>query len=371
MTTDTPKPQLPVRAVHGQKLSLDQGSLDNIVAAYPEEVRDDVIWLGGFVRDHCNRNLAVLESRVAKLGFDTSYSTFHKVFTGRYFIVAERGSQAGKFIGNIDNFRQVVDALRRDERLALTTARVPFVETGTWHQIRDYIDTKRMPEQVCRFGVIVGSTGSQKSACLKEYALRNNHGTCVHLESPHNGIMSQFVTDLAARYGCPIWEKQPKKLLTIASAVNDRRSIIIDNTQRLYQNAKENNQPVFNFLQKLQDDTGCTIILCFTPEFKKTLQESVAKGYFEQFVGRAGGRSEFLELPENAPREDVLQIANAFGLHDARTHIAELERISREPGRIRILFNALQKGRRLADAVQEQFCIEHVREVRDEKPAAL
>ncbi|HSV73192.1 MAG TPA: hypothetical protein VLH79_05480, partial [Chthonomonadales bacterium] len=109
----------------------------------------------------------------------------------------------------------------------------------------------------------------------------------------------------------------------------------------------------------LQDDTNCTVILICVPEFELTLSRGLDKGYFEQFEGRVGGRSEFLVLPEFPPREDVEAIAEAFHLRDAERHLAELEKIARARGRVRILFNALQKATRIADG--KPLTMRHVR----------
>lgn len=348
----------------GYQLRLDDASIEVTSSRMPATVQPHVIWLASYVREKCNRKLEVLEDRVAKLGFKTTSSTFYKIFVGKYFIVETKGKNAGKFLGNVDNFVQIVDALRRDDRISTMAGRVPFIETDTWREISSYIDTKRAPDQVCKFGMIVGYTGSQKSACFKEYRLRNNHGVTVHLEAPYRGTMTQFITDLGECYGCSIWSSQQIKLTKIKESVNVRKCIIVDNVQRLYSSKTGGDQAVFNYLQKLQDDTGCTVILSFTPEFLRTLEESLSKGYFEQFIGRAGGKSEILVLPDHMPRSDVRQVAEAFGLANVGANIVELERISREPGRVRILFNALQKAKRLADSQGEALTIDHVREVR-------
>ncbi|MHB8520704.1 MAG: AAA family ATPase [Limisphaerales bacterium] len=338
-------------------IRLESSWLDAVAATYPEEIREDFIWLGSYLRDRCSRNVDVLEAQLKKLGIETTAGTLSRIVRGKMF------DEDNTPIMRVKTFHRLVEVLRRDERLSLMAGKVGFIDTPTSTLIHDYIDIRRAPETVCKFGLIVGATGSQKTASCKEYILRNNHGTCVHLESPDTPSLRKFHTDLAERFGISIWATSENKRLKILENVNDRKTIIIDNIQRLYKPRQGWNQPVFNFLQKLQDDTGCTIILLAVPEFEMSLRAGMDKGYFEQFEGRCGGADEFLVLPEWPTREDVLAIAEAFKLQDAEQHADELEKLGHARGRIRILFNALQKAKRLAESTKRPLTIKHVRSV--------
>lgn len=342
---------------------LDDGAIAAAIQSYPPEAREASQWLAAFVREKCNRNLNVLEARVKKLGFQTGYTTFYKILTGSYFV--ELGG--GKRAGSVANFLQVVDALRKEDRIAWRAGRIPFVETTTWDSISAYVDKKRQPERVCKFGLIVGMTGMQKSACYKEYVIRNNHGRCSHLESPERPRMGQFINDLAQCIGVPRSQSHTRKLNAISSAINEQKCLIIDNVQHFYRPDAGGDQPVFNFLQKLQDDTGCTIILSCTPEFPLALERGAESGYFEQFIGRMGGLNKALYLPEYPPRADILAIADSFGLVDAKKHVAYLEKLTRSKGRIRILFDDLQDAKQLAQEDNQPLTIDHVKLARGEQ----
>lgn len=361
-------PGSPVPTNKGYALRLDDAAIEAVVAQYPEEVRGDVRWLASYVRERCNGQLSVLEGIVRKQGFPTTANVFYKVFSGKYFTPDPK--RAGKIIGSIPNFQQIIGRLSAAYLIERATGAIPFIETPTWTIISDYIDVRREADRVCKFGVIIGPTGAQKTACFKEVVRRNNHGKTVHIEAPHTPSMTQFITDLAARYNASIWSNQENKLRQIyAAAMLQDRTIIVDNVQRLYNPRAAGNQPIFNFLQKLQDDSGCTVILSFTPDFEKILTEGADKGYFEQFEGRCGGRNSFLRLAEHAERDDVLTIARAFGLQIAAkgADIEWLETLAHAKGRIRILFTALQEGAKEAKARGEDFAIEHIRAARGEE----
>lgn len=330
------------------QLHLEDATLASHAATYPESMRENFLWLGGFLREKCQRNLDALEAIMQKLGFKTTGGTISKIIVGRWSKDSEGNATAP--IMSIANFNQLVDKLREHARIQQMAGKVPFVETETWEDFKAYVDVRRARDQVCKFGLVIGPTGSQKTACAKNYTMLNNHGTVKHIEAPDTPTMCKFVTDLAVAYGGSIWASNQAKIVRIHENVNDTKTIIIDNIQRLYKPSQGWNQPIFNYLQKLQDDTGCTIILMCVPEFELTLTSGREKGYFEQFEGRCGGKDEFLLLPDWTPREDLLRIAAAFKLQDADKHVAVLEGLAKQRGRIRILFNVLQKAKRRAES---------------------
>ena len=149
-------------------------------------------------------------------------------------------------------------------------------------------------------------------------------------------------------------------------AVTGKRTVIVENIQRLHDPRTGDKQAIFSFLQKLQEDTGCTVILTLTPTFEAILTSGRSRGFFEQFEGRAGGRRNFLRLPEYPPEDDVLMIAEAFGLQHAKKHLDYLVSIAREDGRIRILFENLQDAKIQAESKKEKLTIEHIQEERGE-----
>ncbi len=342
-------------------ISLESSKVEAIAGLYPENIREDYMWLAGYLRDRCSRNIDVLTHKVRKLGFTTDKTTFSKIFRGRYNRDSE-GNVTSPCI-NARNFEQIVAALRSEAALVWIAGKTPFIETGTWERFEEYITDKRAPETICKFGLILGPTGSQKTSCGKRYAVLNNSGKCVHIEAPEKPTMGRFVRELGKAYGIPEKVAGEKLRIRITENVTDRKCILIDNIQRLYKPHHGWNQEIFNFLQKLQDDTGCTVIMISIPPFKDTLMAGDERGYFEQFIGRVGGWHEVLELDECTPREDVEKIAEAYGLKDAGSHLEELEKLCRQSGRIRILFNALQKAKKVADKHGQKLTIRHVRAV--------
>lgn len=347
------------------KLNLESVRLETLFAHYPPELREAAHWLAGYLISNCNRQAEVLAAQTKKLGFSTHESTFTKVMRGMWDRTAE-GKETSPIISE-DNFLEIVESLRKEQAISTLSGAVPYIDTtSTYRRISDYITTKRSPQCVCKFGVIVGATGSGKSAAYKHYKVLNNHGQVIHIEAPFTPNVGQLLNKIATCYGVSSFYNVKTKLARIAENINDRKCIIIDNAQRLYKASWGTSQTVFNYLLELQDDTDCTIVLSLTPETEDILTHGMNAGYFEQFEGRVGGRENFCAIDSHPSAEDTRIIAEAFGMKDAKKHLAYLVAIGKKPGRIRILFNTLQTAKTLAD--DQPLTIKHVQEaLRDER----
>lgn len=351
----------------GVRAKLDAQTLEQRAMRLPEAMREPFIWLGSYCREECNREVDLLHKRLVEIGFSHDKTTWSKILRGMWNVDADGQPTESPCLAE-DKFLRAVQALRNDARIKELGGRVPFVMTPTAERIFTFIDLKRAPDRVNKFGVIIGETGSQKSASTGEYARRNNHGAVVKVESPETASMTQFMTDLAAAYGYNAQAGYLRKKNYVLNVVNAKRTIIVENIQRLYEAGAGDKQPIFSFLQKLQEDTNCTIILTLTPVFERTLLAGVNKAFFEQFEGRAGGRRNFLRLPSYPEEDDVQAIARAFGLQDAGKHTADLVKIAHEPGRIRYLFEVLQDAKIAAGS--GKLTITHIREMLDETTEA-
>jgi len=347
------------------RIMLDAVTLETRAAHLPESMRDHFIWLGSFCRDACNRDIDLLQEKFKSLNIHHDKTTWSRILRGFWNRTSE-GRDTPPILAE-EKFIRAVELLKKDARIKEQGGRIVFVMTPTSQDIFNYIDLKRSPDRVNKLGIIIGETGSQKTAATTEYARQNNHGMVVRVEAPETPSMAQFMTDLAKCYGYSALASYPRKKSFVLEAVNNKKTIIVENIQRLYDPRHGDKQTIFSFLQKLQEDTGCTIILTLTPLFEKTLLGGLQRGFFEQFEGRAGGRRTFLRLPAYPPEEDVLAIARAFGLQQAEKHADYLVKIAREEGRIRRLFEDLQDAKISAEADKEKLTINHIRQVRGEE----
>lgn len=369
-----------IEQTDGARIRLDALTLENRAAHLPEAMREPFIWLGSFARNECSHSMDLLMKRFAALKIHHDKTTWSKILRGMWQRNAKGEVTESPCLAE-EKFLKAVGQLRNDARIKERGGQIPFVMGAIPTLIFNYLDVKRAPDRVNKFGVIIGETGTQKSASIKQYCSLNNHGTCSRVEAPERPSMSQFMTDLAGEYGFQGTSSYGKKKSYVLEAVNEKKTIIVENVQRLYDERYKDKQPIFSFLQKLQEDTDCTVIITFTPVFEKKFIAGASAAFFEQFEGRAGGRRAFLRLPEYPPEEDVRDIAKAFGmtgLNDKTTWLNEKEqeekvtvleylvRIAHEPGRVRRLFEDLQDAKISAQAAKQPLTIDYVKEARGE-----
>jgi len=351
-------------AAAGRAVRFDEPTIENHAQHMPEELREAYRWLATFTREECYRDLHRLTERFRLVGIYHDTTTWSKILRGLWGRDRSGAPLASPVI-SAEKFLTAVEALRNNVRAESLRGKVPFVETSTARSIMDYVELKCAPDRVNKFGVVVGPTGGQKTATFREFVRRRNHGSTRWLEAPENGALGDLLTSLMVTFGYSHGGNSNQRRAALFEAVKPHHCLIIDNTQDLYRKDSKD-QAAFSFLRRLQEVTGCTVILSITTDFERVLMEGLIRGYFEQFEGRSGGRRKWLRLPEYAPDDDVLQVAQAFGLQEARKHQKELVVISREPGRIRRLFEDLQEGKLLANATKEKLTMDHVREARGE-----
>jgi len=318
------------------------------IAGYPEEIKDDVTWLYQFNQAQFSGHyplLAALVRNEAKLDLSDQY--FYQVLGGKYF--RPDPTKPGRVLGSKDRLKEVVEWLRRWAIFNSEAGGMPFVETPTWHELDNYITGISAPENPCKFGAVCGSTGTGKSRMLKRHAMLNNHGQTAHVEAPSSGRLPRFQMKLGACFGIPLSAETHERLVRLAECVNNRRRIIVDNVQKLYNPKTGANQPVLNYLQELQDDTGCTIILSWTPVFSRTLGDPTNTQYFEQFIGRLGGLDTIHNLPEYAPMADLRAIQEKYRIGGGDRALKLLKTWSRQPGRARILYHRIYLAKLAGD----------------------
>lgn len=340
-------------------LLLDAGAIETRTANYPDTMRDATRWFAGFIRRRCSSNLGMLTAKTRKLGFGVDESNFSKILRGRWNTDAD-----GKPIAPVlreKNFMQIVETLQREDALMDMACAVGFVETDSYKEIENYIKIRQSPERICKFGLIAGPTGAQKSASFKHTCRKDRSGNTHHSECPEKSNLGELLMDVAFMFGKARGGATTTKKREISDCVNDRTTLILDNVQRLYKPDDGWNQPLFSFLQKLQDEKNCCVIIALTLDSVDQMFKGKNRGFFEQFVGRCGGEHQFLIQPLFAPRTDILQFAEAFELRNAEKHIEYLEAISQLEGRIRVFLQALQEAKVEADG--GPMTIEHVKTV--------
>jgi len=167
----------------------------------PTDIPDDVVreiradeelrlWLKGYVENHPHQPTAVL-SRVQYVG--VSRKALDSYIAGTYFLAKDDGgegvdSRTSKIEHAIRAFRERVEGSPRHGYTGT------FVETRTWHQVREACATAINENAIV---VVVGKLGVGKSRCLLEYAARKMSTAPVSILCSPNITTHYFVQRLA------------------------------------------------------------------------------------------------------------------------------------------------------------------------------
>lgn len=346
----------------GGRIHMEDAAIFKRADLLPPEMREPFIWLSQFCRNTCDRNIALLTEKFKAVGVDTTKSTWVKIIKGQWNTDTMGQLRENPVMAKA-RFIQEITALRENTRVETMRGKQPFIPTSVSKMIFDYINLRRPIDRINRFGIIVGETGTQKTATGLEYKRLHPH---THLfQCPEGGSVHELAVWMGRQVGLYKQSYGERLKISLFNNVRAHTAFLLDNAQDLFQEPKrkaknDEAQELFSFVRRLQEETGCVIIFFITPEFEKQLLGGLYKKYFEQFIGRCGGEKKILRLPSPTPPLDVVKISEGFGLIDAKANQKKLIDISRQVGGVRILCDALQDGKRLAEADQAKFTFSYV-----------
>lgn len=337
---------------------ITQGDSANKKNIYPPEAVEPTLEILRYVDKHCNRNINDLVDHVRRRNINRDYNFFYQLLTGRYFRLKDGAVQ-----GSWRTVREIWTQLSAYDAFATKLSQTRFVETSVWHRINNYVQRKRLPFSCCRFGLIRGHTGNQKTESFYQLIRKEEAGIAYHMESPADATLNLFIDKLNFVTGGPRTGSKALKREHIRMVMlSPRRFLIIDNIQDCFIPSAGARQPIFNYLRELQEDTKSTIIGSYTPVENKFTQ-ALSNEYFEQFIGRIGGEREILEIEAFPNDDDVLLITQSFPFANTKEIEAiqpRLRKLVQEAGRVRALFGALQEANRLANTAEEKLTGSHV-----------
>ncbi len=346
----------------------DDPHVESEMQLFPKDLQELFRWLKVFVRDECKRDVDVLVQRAKEQGVTIDKTNWVRVLKGRWKHDADGNELPNPYV-SATNLLQAITAVQKQVRVELLQGGMPFVETTTFHTIRRVIDKAMKKDRVNRFRVIVGPTGTQKTASYKELALRNP--LIKWMESADNGSLKEFVIRFAVKCGASrniSYGPARAKIFEAMQPHNGQpKCAIVDNMQDMVKSDKKllalgkniEQQPAYQFMRSLQDETGCAIIWSITPENEDQMFKADSI-YLEQFEGRAGGRGNFMRLSNFPPKADVVMIAKTLGLKDADKNGDALLFIAKQRGRIRFFFEILQEAKDEAALDGKDFTYDYV-----------
>ncbi len=334
--------------------------IEGLITQYPNEIKQDVLDLYSFMVDKCQGNRKVLAAKLETLGCKKSDNYFFKLFSGGWI-------EKGVFTPSLDNIKAMAQAVRNAEIGRLSTGVIPHTETDIVRLMRNAIDVVRQRDNICKWLLVVGSTAGQKSYSARYYAASRPQRDTFYMESPATSNLMPLASRMAKFLGCSDSIATYRKVQWVEDNAKPNHCFIIDNAQRMYEPRRGMTQPTFSFLQAVQDITKCTIVLIFVDEATvkgDSLQRVIDgdnKGFFDQFVGRAGGEDQILRLPSVRSDHDLLAFAESAGFksaEDRKAILPFLKWLDRQRGAMRIPLRILQSASRFAASQNRAVSLE-------------
>ena len=328
-----------------------------------------------YVRDECKRDVDVWVERARCQKVTIDKTNWVRIFKGRWKHDADGNELPNPYVSAI-NLKNAFIAIRDQVRIELLQGGMPFVETTTFHFLRRAIEKVMRKDRVNKFMVLVGPTGTQKTASYKEVAMRNP--LVKWMESTDNGSLKEFIIRFAVKCGASrsiSYGPARAKIFEAMMPHNGQpKAVIIDNMQDMVRTDRKlqamgkniETQPAYQFLRSLQDETGCAVIWSITPENEDQMFNSQSI-YLEQFEGRAGGRDGFKRLPNYPPIDDLVLIAETIGFKGAAKHKDLLKAIGHTRGRIRRFFEILQDAKDAADDDGVALTVDYIQNALEER----
>jgi DNA transposition AAA+ family ATPase len=306
-----------------------------------EEGERAVWWFYTYAREHNWR----LQDAAEAIGKDKT--TVHRLFNGSY------GASYTGLLEEIAKFKTYAD--ERSKR-----TRIGFVETSTWRKV-DGACRQALYDGMPAF--VYGASQIGKTACLKEYARRNNHGQTRYVRMPAAPGFASFVRALAD--AC--WVSTVRNIEyirpKILDAIDSRTLLIIDEVHECMVTSTDLvARKIVEYIREVYDRTECGIVICGTKVLKSEFERGRQALLFDQL--RRRGFVEVL-LPDRPPVSDVNAIARAFDLPAPSGSCLDTIKSMLQESGIGKYIKFLQYAASLSAARKEQLSWEHFTQAYD------
>ncbi len=274
---------------------------DQVRAAIQDLSREQQATVWWFYQ-FCHRSILRREDfgRLLKKNDGTWYSDssiIHLLTGGRI----RRGENIQPILEAIEKFRYV-------EELRAGQVNSGFIETRLFREIERRC-RKALKRQRILF--IYGDSQIGKSASLREYQRRNNHGQTIYIECPCTGSLGGLLRQFADAFNIPSVLNQGQLQDRVAGCIDSNMLIIIDE----FHNAlKGRGIATTAFVREIWNRSRCGMILSMTNEGRDSFLMGSQSKTLQQLWRR---RITPLQLPGMPPDDDLELFAGAYGLPPA------------------------------------------------------
>lgn len=307
-----------------------------MTADYPADLREPLVELSRYVDEHLHGSPKGLTDLLTT---DTApdWTTVARVFQGKY-------DNPRRFVED-----RVLPALKR-ARADVTG----YVDLPVSRQIRECLD---MWSDLGACGEICGGAGRSKSYTAYEWHLDNPYS--IYIDCPAVGGVGAFLRELAKELGIGSSGTLDSLAWSIEQKLDKRNVLLVDEVARVLPasgNPHSAGVKALNFLQRLHDRQGVSVIFIATDIFDQTFQDCRLEKYLAQLHRRIRYR---YQIPA-VTAEEVACICRAFAPAPSRDLVKEAFRIGTGPDGIGPLFAYLRDASLLATARQEPLDLDHL-----------
>jgi DNA transposition AAA+ family ATPase len=261
-----------------------------------------------------------------------------------------------KYEGDMAAVEKAITRYRRlaEERASIN--RAPYMETQLYRDIEECCQAALTYQKIV---YIYGESQVGKSAALRHYEQKHNHGETLMVEMPVGGALVSFCTALAERLRMNPAQKLALLQANIMRSITARNLLIIDEASRVFQSTSYAGRTLrtLDFIRALHDGTGCAIVVCGTNVLRDQMQDRAMAKFLNQFNRRCLLRR---QLPDVPLREDLNAFAAHYGLAPAGGDALALQtQVAREHG-LGVWLTTLTAAARNATRQNKEMTWDHV-----------
>ena len=336
---------------------LQPARIEAILPGYPADCRAALKWLANYCLTRCDSSHKILAAHSGEAGAQRSFATFYALFKGTYNLSGEQARR---------QFMEVVTKLKAYDAKNNAESERLFYRSDAYDEFENVVLSRRKSFIKNRLVMISGPTGSGKTEMVDEFIARNGQDLSIRkVDSPQRASLYDFMAACCISLGIGMRGLLEFKAEEVIENVRTLDILFIDDAHRLYREALASNQTVWNFIQRLHDQTKTVIVTPVTDVFVQDI-ESIS--YFHQFFGRMGGKANIIRLPHHPEDEHIIGVCEVYGLKNAEKYLTEVRHAAHGVERLRPLQDALAFARAANDG---PFTIDDLLEFLPPKPAGL
>lgn len=347
LTTIQPVSSEAVLPSNKQRINITGDTVTLATADYPasdnpnQSHRELVRWSFSYAKE----NDFSWDEASRQLGLSTT--TLFQIWKGKYRLPNGQCRDLSGICERIAHCKQLAEDRAASNRL-------PFIETSVWRRV----------DKLCREALVMqtiahiyGESQIGKTACLKEFARRNNHGQTPYVLCPAAGGVQSLVKAIGD--ACHISSRSCFDNLRarVSDYLDPTKLLILDEVHEVFGSYQKSSiKRCMSMLRQLQEVTGCGMVLCGTNDFRNELEQGEYSQALKQLRKRGIWELQLESVPTAA---DLDLIAKHYRLGTPTgVHAKLVEWIAKDHG-LGKYTKFLARASQLAHKEGKRFTWEH------------